>query len=131
MKTLFTRIFNAFCWLAIIASVWLILESVTNFGTKRVSKRRICLSCMAERYTVFRTFLWRVVEDRDNIVPLPGNEDFACNHDWVFTDSGESWGLLFKGRAAGSRQLRESERTKIQRSIEENEKRTGRSYAKE
>lgn len=73
--------------------------------------------------------MWRVVEDRDRVYPLAGNENIDCQHQWMFI-VGSHWSGLGGGYVADGPSDGPST-PELRGPIEEYEQRTGRDYREE
>jgi hypothetical protein len=115
----------------VLAVVLLVLLAVvlTEVSTVRDSATNVCTKCLAHRRTVSRKIMWRVVEDRDEVHPLAGNEGIDCQHQWMFT-VGSHWSGLGGGYVADGPSDGPST-PELRKLIEEYEKRTRRDYRDE
>ncbi len=123
MKKWFTLVGRATCFLVLFALLALLF---TDIGTKRKSRTRLCVNCLAHRRTVVRTRFWRTIEDRDTVYPLAGNENVICQHEWLMVGGSDTFG--FGGGSFYSYPSSPEQRIKRAQAIDEYEQRTGRRY---
>lgn len=120
------RLSKTEAWVLVAVLLALLSLLLSEVSTVRDSATRVCTKCLAHRRTVSRKIMWRVVEERDGIYPLAGNEDVICQHQWI-TKVRSRWsgfGLGGVGDGPGS----DLSRPEMRKAVEEYENRTGRNY---